>query len=86
MPHEFAVGYFWHRKDWFDEKKIAAPKTWDEFVAVGKEFTKDPVWGTTEGMKKPGLTFVYLAYLAAQAGGDIFKFDEGTANGIPVRV
>jgi multiple sugar transport system substrate-binding protein len=81
VPHEFAVGYFWHRKDWFDEKKIAAPKTWDEFVQIGKEFTKDPVWGTTEGMKKPGLTFVYLAYLAAQAGGDIFKFDDGTAKG-----
>ena len=48
-------------------------------LQIGKEFTKDPVWGTTEGMKKPGLTFVYLAYLAAQAGGDIFKFDEGTA-------
>jgi len=79
VPHEFAVGYFWHRKDWFDEKKITAPKTWDEFVTIGKEFTKDPVWGTTEGMKKPGLTFVYLAYLAAQAGGEIFKFDEGTA-------
>jgi ABC-type glycerol-3-phosphate transport system substrate-binding protein len=79
VPHEFAVGYFWHRKDWFDEKGIKAPTTWDEFVQIGKEFTKDPVWGTTEGMKKPGLTFVYLAYLTAQAGGDIFSFDEGTA-------
>jgi ABC-type glycerol-3-phosphate transport system substrate-binding protein len=37
VPHEFAVGYFWHRKDWFDEKKIVAPKTWDEFVAIGNE-------------------------------------------------
>ena len=79
VPHEFAVGYFWYRKDWLDEKKVAVPKTWDEFVEAGKTFTKDPVWGTTEGMKKPGLTFVYLAYLTAQAGGDIFKFDEATA-------
>lgn len=79
VPHEFAVGYFWHRKDWFDEKGIAAPKTWEEFVQIGKEFTKDPVWGTTEGMLKPGLPFVYLAYLTVQAGGDIFKFDDGTA-------
>jgi ABC-type glycerol-3-phosphate transport system substrate-binding protein len=79
VPHEFAVGYFWHRKDWFDEKGITAPTTWDEFVQIGKEFTKDPVWGTTEGMKKPGLTFVYLAYLTAQAGGEIFSFDDGTA-------
>jgi multiple sugar transport system substrate-binding protein len=30
-------------------------------------------------MLKPGLPFVYLAYLTAQAGGDIFKFDEATA-------
>ncbi len=52
VPHEFAVGYFWHRKDWFDEKKLTVPKTWDEFVQVGKEFTKDTVMGTTEGMKK----------------------------------
>lgn len=79
VPHEFAVGYFWHRKDWFDEKNLKAPTTWDEFVQVGKEFTKDPVWGTTEGMKKPALTFVYLAYLNAQAGGNLFKFDEGVA-------
>jgi ABC-type glycerol-3-phosphate transport system substrate-binding protein len=79
VPHEFAVGYFWYRKDWFDEQKIAPPKTWDEFVQIGKAFTKDPVWGTTEGMKKPGLTFVYLAYLAAQAGSNVFDFDDGVA-------
>jgi ABC-type glycerol-3-phosphate transport system substrate-binding protein len=79
VPHEFAVGYFWYRKDWFDEKKVAVPKTWDEFVRLGKEFTKDPVWGTTEGMKKPALTFVYMAYLAAQAGSNVFNFDDGVA-------
>lgn len=81
VPHEFAVGYFWYRKDWFDDKKVQVPKTWDEFVQIGKDFTKDPVWGTTEGMKKPGLTFVYLAYLSVQAGGDMFAFDEGVAKG-----
>jgi maltose-binding protein MalE len=79
VPHEFAVGYTWYRKDWFDDQKVNVPKTWDDYVAIGKQFTKDPVWGTTEGLKKPGLTFVYLAYLAGQAGGDIFKFDDGTA-------
>lgn len=82
VPHEFAVGYFWYRKDWFDEKKVAVPKTWDEVVQVGKAFTTDTVFGTTEGMKKPGLTFVYVAYLAAQAGGDVFKFDEGTGQAL----
>jgi hypothetical protein len=79
VPHEFAVGYTWYRKDWFDDQKVAVPKTWDDYVQVGKTFTKDPVWGTTEGMKKPGLTFVYLAYLAAQSGGQVFKFDDATA-------
>jgi ABC-type glycerol-3-phosphate transport system substrate-binding protein len=79
VPHEFAVGYFWYRKDWFDEKGIQPPKTWDEYVRLGKEFTKDPVWGTTEGMKKPALTFVYMAYLAAQAGSNVFSFDDGVA-------
>lgn len=79
VPHEFAVGYFWYRRDWFEEESIPVPKTWDEFVTVGKAFTKDGVWGTTEGMKKPGLTFVYLAYLTAQTGGNIFEFDDATA-------
>lgn len=79
VPHEFAVGYFWYRKDWFDEKNVPVPTTWDEFVQVGESFTQGDVWGTTEGMKKPGLTFVYLAHLAAQTGGDIFSFDDATA-------
>ncbi len=78
VPHEFAVGYFWHRKDWFDEKGVTVPDL-GRVRRIGKEFTQDPVWGTTEGMLKPGLPFVYLAYLTVQAGGDIFKFDEATA-------
>jgi trehalose/maltose transport system substrate-binding protein len=79
IPHGFDIGYFWYRKDWFDQKNVKVPTTWDEFAQVGKEFTSAPVWGTTEGMKIPGLTLVYLAYLTAQAGGEIFKFDDGTA-------
>lgn len=78
VPHEFAVGYFWYRKDWFDEKKVSVPKTWDDLVKVGKSFASGDVMGLTEGMKKPGLTFVYVAHLAAQSGGDVFKFDDGT--------
>ncbi|MGE5222341.1 MAG: extracellular solute-binding protein [Omnitrophica WOR_2 bacterium] len=82
VPHEFAVGYFWYRKDWFDDKKVKVPTTWDEFVSLGKEFTQGEVWGTTEGMKKPGLTFVYVAHLAAAAGGNVFDFDEGTGKAL----
>ncbi len=82
VPHEFAVGYFWYRKDWFDDKKIAVPTTWDELVQVGKEFTGGDVMGITEGMKKPGLTFVYVAHLAAACDGNVFAFDDGTAKAL----
>jgi ABC-type glycerol-3-phosphate transport system substrate-binding protein len=79
IPHEFAIGYTFYRKDWFDEKSVAPPTSWDEVVSVGQEFTADPVWGTLDGITKPGLTYVYLAYLAAQSGGQIFEFDDATA-------
>lgn len=79
IPHEFAIGYTFYRKDWFDEKSLEAPKSWDEVVSIGKAFTADPVWGTLDGITKPGLTYVYLAYLAAQSGGKIFEFDDATA-------
>ena len=81
IPHEFAVGYFFSRQDWLEEQGLAAPTTWDELVEVGKAFA-DPandVWGTTDGLIKPALLYVYMAYLTAQAGGQIFEFDEGTA-------
>ena len=82
VPHEFAVGYFWYRKDWFERDGISVPKTWDEFLEVGKHFTEGDVWGTTEGMKKPALTFVYVAHLASAAGSNVFDFDEGTAQAL----
>lgn len=80
VPHEFAAGYFFTRKDWFEEKGVSTPATWEEQVEIGKLFT-DPatgVWGTTDGLLKPGLLYVYIAYLCAQSGGDVFAFDEQT--------
>jgi ABC-type glycerol-3-phosphate transport system substrate-binding protein len=79
VPHEFAIGYTFYRKDWFDERKIEPPKTWEEVVAIGKEFTKTPVFGTMEALIKPALAFVYMAYLTSQTGGNLFEFDEATA-------
>jgi ABC-type glycerol-3-phosphate transport system substrate-binding protein len=79
VPHEFAIGYTFYRKDWFDERKIEPPKTWEEVVAIGKEFTKPPVFGTMEALIKPALAFVYMAYLTSQTGGNLFEFDEATA-------
>lgn len=80
IPHEFAVGYFFNRQDLLDEKGLAIPTTWDEMVEVGKEVS-DPandVWATTDGLIKPALLYVYVAYLTAQAGGKVFEFDEAT--------
>ena len=84
VPHEFAIGYFFTRKDWLDEKSVTAPATWDELVETGKMFTdaENGVWGTTDGLVKPALLYVYVAYLASQTGGDVFAFDEGTAEAL----
>lgn len=82
VPHEFAIGYFFYRKDWFDERNLTPPKTWDELVEIGKEFTNPPVFGTMEALIKPGLMFVFIAYLAAQSGGNVFEFDEQTAEAL----
>ncbi len=84
IPHEFAVGYFFSRQDWLEERGLAAPTTWEELVEVGKEVS-DPdngVWATTDGLIKPALLYVYVAYLAAQAGGKVFDFDDGTAEAL----
>lgn len=81
IPHEFAVGYFFVRQDLLDEMDMAAPTTWEEMIEVGGAFA-DPAnntWGTTDALIKPALLYVYMAYLTAQAGGDIFAFDEQTA-------
>jgi multiple sugar transport system substrate-binding protein len=82
IPHEFAVGYFFTRQDWLEERGLSSPATWEELVNVGLEFTDSEagVWGTTDGLIKPALLYVYMAYLTAQAGGNIFDFDEGTAD------
>lgn len=84
IPHEFAISFFWTRKDWLDEKGLTAPATWDEVVETGKAFTDSGtgVWGTTDGLLKPGLLYVYVAYLTAQAGGKVFDFDEGTGTAL----
>lgn len=84
VPHEFAIGYFFTRSDWLAEKGVSAPATWEELVETGKMFA-DPakgVWGTTDGLVKPALLYVYVAYLTSQTGGDVFAFDEGTATAL----
>lgn len=84
IPHEFAVGYFFNRQDWLSERGLSVPTTWEEMVEVGKEVTdaENGVWATTDGLIKPALLYVYVAYLTAQAGGKVFEFDEGTAEAL----
>lgn len=81
VPHEFAVGYFFTRQDLLEENNLSVPTTWEEMVEVGRQFA-DPdnnIWATTDGLIQPALLYVYMAYLTAQSGGDIFAFDEATA-------
>jgi len=84
LPHEFAVGYFFTRKDLLDAKNLKAPTTWDEIVSVGKEMTDTSkgFYATTDALLKPALMYVFVAYLTAQAGGDIFTFDDATASAL----
>jgi len=84
VPHEFAIGYFFTRKDWLDGKGVKAPATWDELVETGKVFADSAagVWGTTDGLAKPTLLYVYVAYLTTQTGGSIFAFDEQTGEAL----
>jgi ABC-type glycerol-3-phosphate transport system substrate-binding protein len=84
VPHEFAIGYFFTRKDLLDSMKLTAPTTWQELVDTGKKVTDAAkgVWATTDGLAKPGLLYVFVAYLAAQTGGEVFKLDDATGQAI----
>ncbi len=77
VPHEFAMAYFFYRKDIIGD----APKTWEEMVEKGMEVTDaaNGVWATTDGISRGGLMWVYLAYLTSQTNGQIFDLDDGTA-------
>jgi ABC-type glycerol-3-phosphate transport system substrate-binding protein len=84
VPHEFACGYFFYRKDLLDEMGLEVPTTWDEIIEVGTQVTdkENNVWATLDAISKGGLLWVYLAYLTSQTGGSIFDVDEGTIEAI----
>jgi multiple sugar transport system substrate-binding protein len=54
--HNWEMPYWWYWKDWFDEKGVAVPKTWEEVRALGKVFTNEQkgVWASEDGMVKGG--------------------------------
>jgi len=77
--HNWEMPYWWYRKDWFDEKGVAIPTTWEEVRALGKVFTNEQkgVWASEDGLIKGGYMNVYLAWITLQAGGN--PFDVGDA-------
>lgn len=76
--HNWEMPYWWYRKDWFDAKGIAVPKTWDDVKALGKVFTDEGkgVWASEDGLQKGALLNVYLAWITLQAGGNPFDVGE----------
>jgi len=76
--HNWEMPYWWYRKDWFDQKGVAVPTTWDEVREMGKAFTDEGkgVWASEDGLIKGAFLNVYLAWMTLQAGGNPFDVDE----------
>ncbi|HZQ06178.1 MAG TPA: extracellular solute-binding protein [Anaerolineae bacterium] len=72
--HNWEMPYWWYRKDWFDQKGVQVPTTWDEVKAMGKVFTDESkgVWASIDGLIKGAFLNVYLAWITLQAGGNPF--------------
>jgi trehalose/maltose transport system substrate-binding protein len=72
--HNWEMPYWWYRKDWFDEKGVDVPTTWEDVAKLGDVFTDEAngVWATEEGMIKGAFLNVYLAWITLQAGGNPF--------------
>jgi multiple sugar transport system substrate-binding protein len=72
--HNWEMPIWWYRKDWFDEKGVAVPTTWEEVAAMGDVFTdqNNGVWATEDGLIKGAFLNVYLAWITLQAGGNPF--------------
>ena len=74
VVHNWEMPIWWYRKDWFDEKGVAIPTTWDEVRGMGEIFTdaNTGVWATEDGLIKGAFLNVYLAWITLQAGGNPF--------------
>jgi len=72
--HNWEMPYWWYRKDWFDERGVPVPTTWEEVAAMGAEFTDgaNGVWATEDGLIKGAFLNVYLSWITLQAGGNPF--------------
>ena len=76
--HNWEMPYWFYRKDWFDEKGVAVPTTWDEVRAMGEVFMDEAngVWASEDGLIKGAFLNVYLAWITLQAGGNPFDVGE----------
>ena len=72
--HNWEMPIWWYRKDWFSEKGVTVPQTWDDVKKMGEAFTDEAkgVWATEDGLIKGAFLNVYLAWVTLQAGGNPF--------------
>jgi multiple sugar transport system substrate-binding protein len=78
IPATWSTGYNWVRQDILEELGAQAPASWDELLELGRKARPKGMYAFADAASVPSLAFVYAAYLTAQAGGDIFAFDDGT--------
>lgn len=76
--HNFEMPFWFYRKDWFDQKGLTPPTTWDEVKPLGQVFTDEAsnVWASEDGLMKGAFMNVYMAWLTLQAGGNPFDVGE----------
>jgi multiple sugar transport system substrate-binding protein len=76
--HSWEMPYWYYRKDWFTEKGVAVPTTWDEVRKLGPVFTDESkgVWASVDGLIKGAFLNVYLAWITVQAGGSPFDLGD----------
>ena len=74
MIHNWEMPYWFYRKDWFDERGVEVPTSWDEVKLLGEVFTDEAagVWASEDGLIKGAFLNVYLAWITLQAGGNPF--------------
>lgn len=78
LYHSWELGYSWANQTLLDEYGLDVPATWDDIRAAGEVLRPDGIYAFGDAASMPGLTFVYLAHLVAQAGGDLYSADSAT--------
>ncbi len=84
IHHNYEACYWFYRKDLFDAKGVAVPKTWEDVAALGPVFTDEGagVWASGDGLAKGAFLNVYVAWITRQAGGDPFQADDKYKEGL----